>query len=185
MIHFVSDTHWHHQNVIKYSNRPYSSVDEMNEAMIENWNKVVKKGDEVYHLGDVSFGNYEKTTPILRRLNGMKHIIWGNHDKTLQANQDDLIKTGLIRSVQHYKEISINKQSIVLFHFGMRTWNKAHHGAILLYGHSHGSLPPFGKSADVGVDSKVFTEEYRPVSQDEVMEYMSKRTFEAVDHHGD
>jgi calcineurin-like phosphoesterase family protein len=55
----------------------------------------------------------------------------------------------------------------------------------MLYGHSHGSLPPFGKSVDVGVDCKEITEDYRPVTADEVLTYMSKREFVAVDHHGD
>lgn len=184
-IHFISDTHFGHKNIIQYSNRPFSSVDEMNEAMIENWNKVVKKGDDVYHLGDVSFVPLTETKAILKRLNGNIHIIWGNHDKTLQANISELISSQAVRSVQHYKELKINGSHLVLFHFGQRVWNKSHHGSIHLYGHSHGSLPPFGKSVDVGVDCKEITSEYRPIHSDEVMEYMSKRTFEAVDHHGD
>lgn len=180
---FVSDTHWHHQNIIKYSHRPFVSVEEMNESLVDNWNKIVKKGDDVYHLGDVSFGNYEKTAAILKRLNGNIHIIWGNHDKTLQANIPALIADTPVKTVQHYREIKINGQMIVLFHFGQRVWNRAHHGAIHLYGHSHGSLPPHGKSVDVGVDCKEITPDYRPIEVTEVLEYMKTRTFEAVDHH--
>jgi calcineurin-like phosphoesterase family protein len=182
---FISDTHFFHKNILKYSNRPFANVEEMNEKMIENWNKMVTSKDTVYHLGDVSFGPYQETKTLLRRLNGNIHIVWGNHDKTLQTNVADLIKSQIIRSAQHYLEISIDRQMIVLFHFGQRVWNKSHYSSIHLYGHSHGSLPPHGKSVDVGVDCKEITSEYRPVSIDEVKEYMSKRTFEAVDHHGD
>ena len=184
-IHFTSDLHYYHKNICRYSGRPFSSVEEMNEALIDNHNKVVKPGDTVYNLGDISFGSYEDSKNILRRLNGNIHIVWGNHDKTLQANVSDLIKSDIIKSAQHYLEINYNRQHFVLFHFAMRTWNRAHHGSIHTFGHSHNSLPPFGKSADVGVDSTVFTTEYRPISVDEVMEFMNNQKFEVVDHHGD
>lgn len=183
--HFTSDTHFGHKNIIQYSNRPYSSVEEMNETMVDNWNKVVKPGDTVYHLGDICFMPFQESKTLLKRLNGNIHLVWGNHDKTLQANIAELIKSQAVRTAQHYLEININRQMIVLFHYGQRVWNKSHHGSIMLYGHSHGSLPPFGKSVDVGVDCKEITSEYRPSSIDEVMEYMKTRQFEAVDHHGD
>ncbi len=85
---------------------------------------------------------------------------------------------------QNYKELKVEGKFIVLFHYGQRVWNKSHHDSIHLYGHSHGSLPPHGKSVDVGVDCKEITHEYRPVSLDEVVRYMDKRQGEVVDHHG-
>ena len=74
----TSDTHFNHNNIIKYCDRPFADADEMNEALIENWNSVVKDGDIVYHLGDVYMGG--KIEPILRRLKGRKRLILGNHD---------------------------------------------------------------------------------------------------------
>lgn len=180
---FTSDTHFFHSKVIQYSSRPFSSAEEMNESLIKNWNQVVKPKDTVYHLGDVSFGSYQKTKTLLRRLNGNIHIIWGNHDKTLQTNKDDLIKSQIIRSTQHYLEINVNRQMIVLFHFGQRVWNKSHHGTIHCYGHSHNSLPPYGKSVDVGVDSTQITTEYRPIFEQELFDFMSKREIGEADHH--
>lgn len=80
-IWITSDTHFNHSNIIKYCNRPFHSVREMDEILIENWNKVVKPTDKVYHLGDVymkaSKGYIES---ILQRLNGRKRLILGNHD---------------------------------------------------------------------------------------------------------
>ena len=82
-IFIVSDTHFHHSNIIKFCNRPYADADEMDEALIENWNKVVKPQDKVYHLGDVYFKQKNKNTDfgILSRLNGTKNLVVGNHDE--------------------------------------------------------------------------------------------------------
>jgi calcineurin-like phosphoesterase family protein len=155
----------------------------MDEALINNWNAIVKPTDEVWDLGDFSFGTYNQTVSILKRLNGKHNFIMGNHDKTITKNKHDLLSHGYFNSIQDYKEIKFNRKHLVLFHFGQRVWNRSHHSSIHLYGHSHGSLPPFGKSVDVGVDCKEITSEYRPVSFDEVVSYMDKRVFSAVDHH--
>lgn len=85
----ISDTHFNHENIIKYCNRPFHNVHEMNEAIVENWNKEIKPEDIVYHLGDVYFAKKADSTNILGRLNGRKRLILGNHDdgknKILQA----------------------------------------------------------------------------------------------------
>ena len=159
MIYFVSDTHFYHKNIIQYSKRPFSSVEEMNQKMIDNWNAIVKPTDTVWHLGDFAFCNYLLFAKLLSDLNGEKNVILGNHDKTIEENVTRLTSSGLLKSVQHYKELKYNSQFIVLLHYGMRVWNKSHHGSIMLYGHSHGSLPPWGKSVDVGVDCKEITSE--------------------------
>jgi calcineurin-like phosphoesterase family protein len=79
MLYFTSDHHFWHTNIIKYCNRPFVSVEEMNEALIQNWNDLVLPEDEVYYLGDFSMA----ARPVeiyTSRLNGIKYLVPGNHD---------------------------------------------------------------------------------------------------------
>lgn len=80
-VFFIADNHFCHKNIIDYCNRLFSSVEEMNEIMIENWNKTVKKYDEVFVLGDFALCGKDKIIEIGHRLNGKKTLILGNHDK--------------------------------------------------------------------------------------------------------
>lgn len=182
---FVSDCHFWHKNIIQYSNRPFASVDEMNEQMITKWNETVKPDDYVFSLGDFAFAKIGKIAELLGRLNGQKYFISGNHDEEVLDNKAYLLDRGLVKEITAYKEIRIDGQFIILFHYGCRVWNKSHRDSWLLYGHSHGSLPPFGKSVDVGVDAPFVTgkAEYRPLSFYEVKDFMAKQKHEAVDHH--
>lgn len=80
-VFIISDHHFGHKNIIDFESRPFEDADEMNKAMIEKWNAVVGKDDKVYHLGDFSFLNREKTKAIVNELNGYKFLIMGNHDR--------------------------------------------------------------------------------------------------------
>lgn len=177
-IWFTSDTHWGHANIIKYSNRPFSSREEMDEMLIKNWNDLVQPSDVIYHMGDFSFHQAEKTLSILKRLNGQKHMVKGNHDKhaILKPCYDSFVW------VKDYAETVIDKQLIVMCHFPFLTWNKSHHGSWNLHGHCHGSLPedPHSRRLDVGVDCH----DYRPISFEQVRAIMAKKIFRPVDHHG-
>ncbi len=86
-IWFTADTHFHHYNIIKYSDRPYDTVEEMNEELIKNWNNKIKKNDTVFHLGDFSFKN---TKLIKQQLNGNIIHIKGNHDDKKETLIKDL-----------------------------------------------------------------------------------------------
>lgn len=183
-IFFCSDTHFGHSNIIKYSNRPYENVAEMNEALIQNWNALVKPADEVWHLGDFAFMQFDVFKTLLRQLNGNIYFVRGNHDKIIDQNRVEILRQGKIKTIQDYAEVKVAGKMIVLAHYGHRVWNKSHYGSIHLYGHSHGSLPPHGLSVDVGVDCKEITPEYRPIHLDEVLKYMSGRQTSVVDHHG-
>lgn len=76
----ISDTHFGHANIIKYCNRPFADVEQMDKALIKNWNSVVSNSDMVIHLGDVGLGNKQYVKNILSQLNGRKILIKGNHD---------------------------------------------------------------------------------------------------------
>lgn len=79
-IFVIADTHFNHENIVKYCNRPFKNVHEMNEVLIKNWNDVVEDKDIVYHLGDYGFGAKEQLKEIFNRLNGKKYLVMGNHD---------------------------------------------------------------------------------------------------------
>lgn len=172
-IFFTGDTHFGHANIIKYCKRPFSSAQEMDAMLIKNWNDVVEPGDTVYHIGDFAFDRRPEN--YLNRLNGNKHLIKGNHDK--QPN----IKQGWA-SINDYREIRVEGQIIILFHYACRVWNKSHKGSWQLYGHSHGTLSDDHNalSIDVGVDNH----NYFPISFDEIKRIMAKKTFKPIDHHG-
>lgn len=185
---FAADHHFGHKNIIKYANRPFADVDEMDEALIQRHNSQVKPNDVVYFVGDFSFHSPEKTAKILDRLNGKKEFIPGNHDKGMN---NELVRSKFVKfhAYNSYPTVRINDaankngyQDIVLNHFAMRVWNKSHHGVFHLYGHSHGSLPddPTSLSFDIGVDNF----DYYPVEFTQVKFIMSKKTWEPIDHHG-
>jgi calcineurin-like phosphoesterase family protein len=172
---FTSDTHFCHANIIKHCNRPFTDEVEMNEVLIDNWNKCVKPGDQVYHLGDFCLASRDKAAYIKRRLNGYTHFIKGNHDDAAKQIKNMFVW------YKDVADITIHGQRIFLSHYAHRVWNKSHRGVWHLYGHSHGSLPddPTSLSFDVGVDCH----DFRPICYDEVKAIMSKKNYKPVDHH--
>ena len=89
-IFIISDTHFGHENIIKYCNRPFKDVKEMDETLIKNWNEVVSNKDTVLHLGDFGLGNKEYIASIVNRLNGKKILILGNHDNWSEQTYRDM-----------------------------------------------------------------------------------------------
>ena len=126
-IFFTADTHFGHANVIRFCNRPFSSVAEMDEALIRNWNEIVRPKDVVYHLGDFAW-NPKDARRIFDRLNGRKHAIFGNHD------HKETRKLPWV-SASYADRIKIDGHSIFLCHYpalGVRE-------DAMLHGHEHGS----------------------------------------------
>ncbi len=178
-IWFTADTHYGHKNIIKYCSRPFSSADEMLEKMVENWNNVVKRGDRVYHLGDLSFLGPDKTKQVVDRLKGQIYFIRGNHDKENCYHKciDRFIW------VKDYFELKVDNKKIVLSHYPFLTWNGCHRGTWNLHGHCHGSLSSIAnehaRRLDVGVDCHNFS----PVNYDSVKLILDNKVYKPVDHH--
>lgn len=152
--YFTSDTHFGHGNILSFcaDTRPgCRNIDHHDRRIIENWQAVVQPDDHVFHLGDFGFANEDRLENVLAQLPGQKHFIWGNHDQVFAKG------TKLLRhfvSVDHYKELSIDREKVVLFHFPIHEWNKMHHGVFHFYGHVHGTVQIEGRAWDVGVDTR-------------------------------
>lgn len=183
MVWFTSDNHFWHKNIKKFcpNTRQGETVEEMNELMIEAHNSVVGRNDVVFFLGDFSFTDAQRTKEIIGRLNGQKHLIFGNHDKVIRG--DKSIQNMFV-SVQDYKRTSIDKQSIILLHYPMREWESMHHGSVHLFGHVHGNLmhKPHGRSMDVGIDTRP-NGDMKPWHWDEIWAIMKDKP--VLEHHGD
>lgn len=172
-IYVTSDTHFGHTKTItQFIFRPFTSAEEMDKKMVENWNDIVKPKDTVIHLGDFSFQNPQN---YVSRLNGQIHIIPGNHDRLPRLKRAGF---ACIRdAIWHFKFIhGDEKKEVVLCHYPMLSWNKKRYGVPHLYGHMHtGSKERennllFQKgSYDVGVDNN----DYKPL---DILEAIKKCT---------
>jgi len=169
-LYFTSDHHFGHKNIIKYCNRPFTDVHEMNKALIDNWNTVIPQDGTVYYLGDFAWRTC-RFEEIRKRLNGKIHLIRGNHDRSTIKQKH----YGLFESVQDYLEIEIQhpiRKKLVLCHYPFRTWDKSHYNSWSLHGHCHGGLSHEGTlRLDVGVD----TNNYYPYTLEQVIEILSTR----------
>ena len=183
---WTADTHFWHATMITAGFRMYGSVEEMNEEIVANWNRLVGCDDTVFHLGDVSFGGSDRTLEILNRLNGKIILVRGNHDKVIRGKIadrfEDIVKYLEIDVVEG--EIDVPRaqrirQRIVMSHFPFRSWNRHHYGSWHLHGHCHGNIEPLGKSIDVGVDNFAM----RPASYGRIKAIMSFRDIHENDHH--
>lgn len=130
---YISDTHFGHKNAIRFDNRPFDSVEEMDEALIKRWNEVVGDDDTVYILGDFSWYKEEKTLEILDRLAGHKVLVKGNHDRI----SPKVAKKFDLRN--EYLEIKDGDERVILCHYPMPFWNGQFKNTIHLYGHVHNS----------------------------------------------
>lgn len=160
-IWFTADTHFGHANIIRHCARPFETVEEMDAALIDLWNSRVGPNDEIYHLGDFAFkADPDRVEKLFRRLRGKKHLIIGNHDGAATLRLP-WASEPVDRRIVRVPGVDV---PVVLDHYAMRVWPRSHHGAIHLYGHSHGTLPGHGRSIDVGVD----VHGYRPVELAEI-----------------
>ena len=178
-IFFTADTHFCHRPEFLWGPRGFSNVEEMNEAIVERWNKVVKPEDIVYHLGDTMLNDNEKGIEYFKRLNGQLFIIWGNHDTQTRTNAlFEACRHKLIGGWYAWL-IKYGKLSIYMSHYPTLTANfdDKHFSqhVINLHGHTHQQknwLDPNNPFMyHVGLDSHNCT----PVHIDEVITDIRQR----------
>ena len=191
MIYLTSDLHLGHSNIMKHCNRPFNSVEEMNEKIIKNINNMVRPNDELYILGDLYFGE-KQTINTFEYVKKIKcnhiHLIKGNHDMSYK----DLIKLNeeykVFESISLYKELKYEKRLIVLCHYPFmdNAWNKAMHGSIDLHGHLHSNKDYNQEQRsnrilryDVGVDAN----NYYPVLLDDILDFFKDINPSEYDYH--
>ena len=195
-----SDPHYNHKNICRGTTnwrtidgeipeeqtRDFTTIEKMNESILNgiNWN--VGQDDILICLGDWSFGGFEYIEEFRNRIVCKNvHLVLGNHDHHIERNKDDIQR--LFTSVSHYETLVISKKTFRLFHYPIQSWNGMNEGDIHLHGHVH--LPPNrkfgqGKKMDVGIDGHP---EFRPYNiMREIVPIMDKRDVRSDmpnDHH--
>ena len=187
-VFFTSDTHFGHSNIIKYCARPFDNTNDMDEALINNWNAKVPKDGIVYHLGDFAWGSINYWEKIREQLNGEIILIYGNHDEKYLNNK---LMYKLFKEVTPQKKIWINKIPIYMNHYPFLCFGGSYKGlgaTWQLFGHVHSNprseegldhkrlVNCFPTQYDVGVDNNNFT----PVSFDELYSYINNRQMSLV-----
>ena len=175
-IWFTSDTHFGHKQVIKFCDRPYNSVEEMDEALIENWNSRVKPNDLVFHLGDFAMASKGRWKNLLSSLNGQKYLVLGNHDSVCWPGNYVM---SMFKQVALKIVLSIDSQIVYLDHYPYLCYAGTYNNSniIQLFGHVHSGPRQvtgadnerlqylFPNQYDVGVDNN----NYVPVSYQEIL----------------
>lgn len=170
-IFFTSDLHFQHTNIQKFcpeSRGGFASIQHMNEALVSRFNERVSDADHTFILGDLVFGQLSSGIEYLKRLNGTKTLITGNHDRKLikdpsfKANLDSM----KIEEIVSEKFLTIEGVYLHLYHFPIAEWDQCHRGSYHLHGHQHSPKNQLitHRKMDVGVDSN----DLYPYSWDEI-----------------
>ncbi|MBB4034922.1 calcineurin-like phosphoesterase family protein [Dysgonomonas hofstadii] len=181
-IFFTSDTHFGHDWIINFNNRPYQTKEEMDCALIENWNKVVPADGLTFVLGDIGFTSDKRIVDIFDQLNGEKILIRGNHDDNYTESTLNHIFTEIhdLLYIRVTDNIASKFYYMVLCHYPMLDWQSSFRGTWQLFGHLHTreleefetfKTRLFAQQYDVGVDGN----DFRPVSFYELRDIMEKQ----------
>jgi calcineurin-like phosphoesterase family protein len=182
-IYFVSDTHFGHSNIIKFCDRPFKDVEEMNYKLIENWNNKVPNDGLVFHLGDFAWGGYDFWKNIRNQLNGDIILIKGNHDiKNMSATaEEELFKFSTWQMLVEIEGRKLYLNHVPFLCYG-GTYRDPKGLVYQLFGHVHSGpgkkgmdIPRmqylFPTQYDVGVDNNG----YEPISWNELNEKIGKQ----------
>jgi len=174
--YFTADEHFGHKSILKYCRRPFATVEDMDNEIIARRNDVVGSNDVVYGLGDFTLS--EDPRSYFAQLNGIARIVPGGHDRRWIKKYRTLYtrdaEVEILPPLFTLKIPIVDRKhplAIVLCHYSLRIWSRSHYGSFHCFGHSHGRLPEYGRSMDVGVDAH----DFYPVSLQEVFDTLSVR----------
>lgn len=166
---YTADLHFGHSNVIKFDNRPFADIDEMDRCLIELWNSRVAPDDDVYLIGDVCFRNNKPEEWYLRQLKGHKHLVIGNHDRKLLDNQTAMSCFETIDKMMHVRD---EDKHICLCHYPLAEWNGFFKGTYHIYGHIHNRKDGaymYMKNFENALNAGCMINNYMPASLDELI----------------
>lgn len=170
MIYYISDLHFGHRHVIGMDDRPFETIEEMDETLIRLWNERITDEDDVYIVGDFAYHNGYSATWYLRQLKGRKHLIIGNHDRhTIQDHK----AVECFASVEKMLRIMDDGRVVSLCHFPTAEWNGKRHGGYHVHGHIHirrDDVYEFMSRYDNALNAGCMINGYRPVTLDELIE---------------
>lgn len=132
---YIADWHYGHANILGFDNRPFTSTEEMNRALVYRWNTVVSPTDTVYCLGDMFWCKTPEAVEVMKELNGRIYLVKGNHDRMYDAS----LRVHFSR-ISDYMEIEDNGRNIVLSHYPIPCFKNHFYGWFHLYGHVHSSF---------------------------------------------
>lgn len=133
-LYFIGDIHDMHKKCIEFDGRPFETVEDMHQALVNNWNRVISKGDTVVIVGDLAF-NLKDAEHFLRETNGYKYLVLGNHDKWYKG----ILRCENILGVGDIVNVHTETETIVCCHYPLESWEKMHYGSIHVHGHLHKS----------------------------------------------
>lgn len=134
MIYYISDTHFKDRKIFDKCKRPFNSIEEMEDVIINNWNNKVKDEDIVYVLGDIGKDGDSSTIDIFNKLKGHKHLIVGNHDHGML---EDIKKYNVFESIKFIDLIMDGEYKVCLCHYPLMDWMEFNRKGLLVYGHIH------------------------------------------------
>jgi calcineurin-like phosphoesterase family protein len=191
-VYLTSDTHYGHKNICKATSswtapnsagcRNFSSIEQMNQAIVDGINETVPENSLLIHCGDWSFGGYKNIEKFRKQIRCKNVILLqGNHDHHISQH---FVEEGLFLEFTQIGFYQVESIRFVCAHYPMAIWHQSHHDVPLFYGHVHGSYTSVGKSLDVGIDNMYkMKQQYTPISLREANGICLKKPTFLESHH--
>lgn len=175
---FISDTHFSHNNIIGYCDRPFASTDEMDEVIIENWNSLVKPEDTIYHLGDIGFCGAEKLESIVKRLNGKKRLRMGNHDKATATKYrkmgfEEVYNSDFSIFIEGYNQIAFSHYPISEHRDPFNIMDDPQSSIVNVHGHTHNENTGLNPNRYKCISVELI--DYKPIHISKILEWAKEK----------